>query len=139
MPRKSAAAQTITSPSSLPNRLRPPSSLSETERKIFSNLVAACSADHFRPSDLPLLCCYVEAVDLAERAAKELRKHPVQNGKVNPWIVVQEKTVRTIVALSMRLRLSPQARHPNALRKSSTPPGPISHYERMNNGELYED
>jgi phage terminase small subunit len=139
MPRKSAAASAITAQSSSATRLRPPASLSQSERKIFADLVGACAADHFRPSDLPLLSCYVAAVDLAERAAKELRKHPVLDGKVSAWITVQEKAVRTIVALSLRLRLSPQARHPNALRKSSVPSGSASYYERMGNGELYED
>jgi hypothetical protein len=65
-----------------------------------------------------LLVSYVQAIDLAERAARELRRTPVLDGKVNPWIIVQEKAVRTIVALSMRRRLSPQAR-------------PVSYYERM--------
>jgi hypothetical protein len=31
-------------------------------------------------------------------------------GKANPWIVVQEKAQRAMVALSARLRLSPQTR-----------------------------
>jgi hypothetical protein len=78
-----------------------------------------------------LLVSYVQAIDLAERAARELRRTPVLDGKVNPWIIVQEKAVRTIVALSMRRRLSPQARHPNALGKSSATPIPVSYYERM--------
>src|SRR5882672_6210534 len=110
MPRKSAAASAITSHPST-TRLRPPPSLSASERQIFADLVAACAADHFRPSDSALLCRYVEAIDLAERAAKELRKNPVLDGKISAWVTVQEKAVRTIVALSMRLRLSPKARH----------------------------
>jgi phage terminase small subunit len=139
MPRKSLAAKAISPPSSLPTRLRPPPTLSASERKIFGDLVTSCSADHFRASDLPILCRYVEAIDLAERAARQLRKNPVLNGKVSPWIVVQEKAVRTIVALSMRLRLSPQARHPTArLGKSSLQP--MSYYERAANGNgLYEE
>jgi hypothetical protein len=64
--------------------------MSEPERRIFVDLVAASSADHFRPSDLPLLCRYCEAIDLAERAARELRKGAVVNGRASPWLVVQE-------------------------------------------------
>jgi hypothetical protein len=56
-----------------------------------------------------LLCRYVEASILAERAAEQLREAPVVDGKPSPWLVVQEKSVRTLTALSMRLRLSPQA------------------------------
>ena len=65
-------------------------------------------ARHFRPSDAPLLCRFVEADALAERAAKELRKNPVADGKASPWLMVQEKSVRALTALAMRLRLSPQ-------------------------------
>ena len=71
MPRKSAAAHATAAASSA--RLHPPSSLSPTEKQIFVNLVGACSVDHFRESDLPLLARYAEAIALAERAAKELR------------------------------------------------------------------
>ncbi len=32
------------------------------------------------------------------------------DGKASPWLMVQEKSVRALTALSMRLRLSPQSR-----------------------------
>jgi hypothetical protein len=73
-------------------------------------ILCNCSHDHFQQSDLPLLCRYVEASILAERAAEQLREAPVVDGKPSPWLVVQEKSLRTLTALSMRLRLSPQAR-----------------------------
>ena len=65
---------------------------------------------HFRPSDTTLLCRFVEADALAERAAKELRKHPVVDGKASAWLAVQEKSVRALVSLSVRLRLGPMSR-----------------------------
>jgi phage terminase small subunit len=93
------------------SRLDPPASLPEAERGIFVDLVNACEPKHFRPSDLPLLLRYCEASVLAEHAARELRQTgAVVNGKPSPWIAVQEKAVRAMVALSMRLRLSPQSR-----------------------------
>jgi hypothetical protein len=110
MPRKSAASLEITPPSRRSNRLRPPATLSEPERNLFVAILGNCSHDHFQQSDLPLLCRYVEASILAERAAQQLREAPVVDGKPSPWLVVQEKSVRTLTALSMRLRLSPQAR-----------------------------
>jgi hypothetical protein len=57
-----------------------------------------------------LLCRFVEADAMAERAANELRKHPAIDGKPSAWLAVQEKNVRALVSLSMRLRLSPQSR-----------------------------
>jgi phage terminase small subunit len=73
-------------------------------------VVAACDRDHFRPSDLPLVVRYVEAAALGDQAAAQLRLGAVITGKPSPWITVQEKAVRAMVALSMRLRLSPQSR-----------------------------
>jgi phage terminase small subunit len=109
--RKSAAAMSVTiSVDGKPDRLQPPDHLSADERKRFTDIVANCDARHFRPSDTTLLCRYVESDALAERAAKELRKNPVVDGKASAWLAVQEKSVRALVSLSMRLRLSPQSR-----------------------------
>ena len=56
-------------------------------------------------------CRFCELTALADQAASALRQHgAVIDGRASPWIVVQEKCVRGLVALSMRLRLSPQAR-----------------------------
>ena len=128
MPRKSAASLSIITPSGPPNRLRPPTSLSAAERAAFLDIVGACDPNKFHPSDTALLCRYSEAIVLAERAAKELRKSPVVKGKLSPWITVQEKAVRAMVSLSMRLRLSPQARAPN---NPGNKPRPLSYYEKI--------
>jgi phage terminase small subunit len=126
MPRRSAADLATPRINTETATLQPPATLPEAERAIFNDLVAACNPKHFRASDLPLLVRYVESCALADQAAQELRKGAVVNGKTNPWIVVQEKSVRAMVALSMRLRLSPQARHdPKTLARQRPPrPGP---------------
>jgi phage terminase small subunit len=108
--RKSAAALATRPASQRASRLRPPVSLAETEASLFKQIIADCTFDHFQPSDLPLLTRYCESSILAERAAAELRASPVIGGKPSPWLYVREKSVRDLVALSMRLRLSPQAR-----------------------------
>ncbi len=113
MPRKSAAAVDIARirVDGKPERLEPPTTLSDRERELFIELVDANTPEHFRIGDRPLLCRYVEAAVLAEQAAHELRKNgPVINGKASPWLIVQEKAVRAQIPLSMRLRLSPQSR-----------------------------
>ncbi len=127
MPRKSAASLEITQASPRSNRVRPPPTLSEPERNLFVAIVGNCSQDHFRASDLPLLSRYCEASVLAERAAQQLRDAPVIDCKPSPWLPVREKATREMVALSMRLRLSPQARAKgHALpAKSRTDPGGI--------------
>jgi phage terminase small subunit len=111
MPRKSAAALATPPINGEPPRLQPPASLSEAERAVFVAVVAACDPEHFRKSDLPLLCRFCELTALAGQAAHELREHgAVIDGKSSAWIVVQEKCVRGLVALSARLRVCPQSR-----------------------------
>jgi len=124
MPRKSAAALSVIAVDGRPKRLQAPSSLSEPERSIFNRIVANCDARHFRPSDELLLVRYAEASALCDLAADHLRTEgAVVGGKPSPWITVQEKSVRTMVALSMRLRLSPQSRaDPKTIARQQVPP-----------------
>ena len=110
--RKSAASLEVINVDGSPDRLQPPDHLSADDRQRFTEIVSNCDARHFRPSDTTLLCRFVEADALAEKAAAELRKHGAvsKDGKPNGWLVVQEKSVRALGSLSMRLRLSPQSR-----------------------------
>ena len=95
------------------------------ERTVFVDVVTACDPTHFQPSDLPLLCRYCEAAVLGEQAALELRRGAVVDGKPSPWITIQEKAVRAMVSLSMRLRLSPQSRiDPKTLGRKEAYAGP---------------
>jgi phage terminase small subunit len=123
--RKSAAALSVVDVHDQ-QKLLPPAFLSEPERELFASIVGGCDADHFRQTDLPLLSRYCEAAVLAENAALELRDGAVVDGKPSPWIVVQEKCVRALVSLSMRLRLSPQSRlDPKTLGRQQLPTGPM--------------
>ena len=112
MPRKSTAALSMSNLAvdGRPARLKPPASLSKRERELFLHIVNTNQPEHFRPSDIVLLCRYVESAALAEAAAIELRKGAVVDGKASAWLVPQEKAVRALTALSARLRLSPQSR-----------------------------
>ena len=93
-----------------------PGGLSEREATIFRDLVRSVDSAHFVESDLPLLTAYAQATAQHERAATALRREgDVVNGRPSPWIVVQEKAVRAMTALAMRLRLSPQARREKAV------------------------
>ena len=126
MPRRSSASLAIPPVDGSPPRLEPPASLSPPERQLFVDLVAVVSRQHFRPSDMPLLCRYVEAAVLAEEAARQLRElGAVVDGKPSGWLTVQEKSVRALTALSLRLRLSPQGRlSTRAAGRERAPPVP---------------
>jgi hypothetical protein len=123
--RKSAEALAVPSVNGKGPRLEPPASLSEAERSVFVGLVTACDPDHFRASDLPLLVRYTESIVLADQAALELRKGAVVKGKSSPWLAVQREAIKAMVALSMRLRLSPQSRiDPKTLGREQVRQGP---------------
>ena len=123
-----AALAVVPRPDGSPERLKPPSSLTPAEREAFIFVVSACDRRHFLPSDTPLLAAYARAIVADEEAAKMPREHgSVLNGKPNPWLMVKEKAHKEIIALSLRLRLSPQGR-------AQQPPKPaekLSYYERM--------
>jgi phage terminase small subunit len=127
MPRKSAASLKVVAIDTHEIRLRPPANLPPPERALFVELVSANPPNHFRPSDLPLLTQYCAASVLNEQSVVELRRAPMIDGKASPWLQVFEKTNRAVVALSMRLRLSPQARQPNNPKREQ----PLSAYEKM--------
>jgi hypothetical protein len=82
-----------------PSRLTAPRSLTNGERSAFIELVDACSAEHFRESDKPLLIAYVQAQVMAMKAVHDQKK-----------VAVWEKAVRVQAMLATRLRLSPQSR-----------------------------
>jgi phage terminase small subunit len=115
-----------------PARLVPPAGLDRATAKVFAQLVATCPRGHFVESDRLLLVEYCRAALLAERADGELRRSgAVVNGKPSPWVTVQEKAVRAMVALSLRLRLSPSARtDPKTTGKRAHGP-PLNIMERL--------
>src|SRR5262249_35289835 len=89
-------------------RLKPPDSLSKAEAALFNEIVGSMPPDYFNHTDRLLLVRYVEAHAQAELAKRHLAKEGMvtKTGKPSPWITVQEKARRAVVALSIRLRLT---------------------------------
>jgi phage terminase small subunit len=108
-------------------RLVAPAFLTEEEREIFADLVASTTAKHFKASDLPLLTAYCQSVVTQRLASREFKRAPLLAGRVSPWAAVEEKAVRSMVALSMRLRLSPQSRDRHQPSREAKK---LSYYER---------
>jgi phage terminase small subunit len=114
--------------SPVPERLKPPPELTDTARKVFLDIVAATEPRHFHPSDLPLLCRYCEATALAQQAEAALASAgAVIDGAASPWVAILGQQTKTLQGLSMRLRLSPQARQPNNPKRLPS----VSYYDRM--------
>lgn len=123
MPRQSAAALAVARVSVTQARLTPRADAPDAVRRIFAEIVATVKPDHFRPTDGALVEQYAQSIALARQAYAELEAHgPVIDGKASPWVTVLEKAHRSSVALSARLRLSPQHRtDPKTAGKPGTP------------------
>lgn len=104
-------------------RLTPPATMGEAAANEFAHLVKVVSPAHFCEADLPLLVAYAESIVNLRLAQERLDSQgQVVNGKLNPWASACEKSVRSMVALSLRLRLSPSSRYdPGAASRSTRP------------------
>jgi phage terminase small subunit len=106
-------------------RLKPPRNLSVGAAEVFKATVKAVDPDHFSEVDVPLLEQYAVAADLARQAQHHIDENgAVIAGKANSWLVIQEKSVRSLVALSARLRLCPQSRFDRLVAGANSRPQP---------------
>jgi hypothetical protein len=112
MPRTSSAALAVLTPPRPRAHLQPSPGAPAEVKVVFAELVGAAPAGHFKATDAPLLEEYATAIVWARRAAEALERDGPLDAKGRPsgWLVIQEKSVRAIAALAMRLRLSPQHR-----------------------------
>lgn len=130
MPRKSSIAVPFSE--STATRIAPPDDLiaGSPERSLFIDLVLHCRADHFQPSDAPLLSAYCRALALEQTASGELAAggYITAEGRPSPWLPVLQHAARTVSTYSRMLRLNPSARHSTL---AVPDPEPVSAYERI--------
>lgn len=106
-------------------RLKPPPTLPDSAIAIFEQVVSAVDPEHFSAVDLPLLEQYAVAADLAQQAQHHIEQNgAVVGGKLNSWMAVQEKSCRSMVALSARLRICPQSRFDRLVAGANSRPQP---------------
>jgi hypothetical protein len=113
-----------------PGRLSPPATLGEAEKRAFVDLVIACPAGQFLASDLPLLCAWAETVALRERMATRMAIEGEldDKGKPSGAFTIHKEATKTLNALALRLRISPQARMQKAPKREMRS---VSYYQRM--------
>jgi hypothetical protein len=113
-----------------PGRLAPPASLGEAEKRAFVDLVMSCPSGQFLSCDLPLLCAWAETVALRERMATRMAVEGEldEKGKPSGAFTIHKEATKTLNALALRLRVSPQSRAQKAPRREVRP---VSYYERM--------
>jgi len=129
MPRHSAASLHFPAFTRV-ERLTPPVELSESERAIFLDIVGTVAADHFRPSDLPLLSAYVRAIVREREASEQLAQGVVSiDNKLSSWVTVQAQALKQMMSLARMLKLTPLARRSNPSRPGK--PQRLSYYDTM--------
>jgi hypothetical protein len=101
--RKSAAADSIVSLASARKPIEPPKGLKPQEEAIFIEVVASCSPDHFRKSDIPMLTAFATATHLSRSYAGRIGE---SDGALKAW----ESATRLQISLSTKLRLTPSTR-----------------------------
>ncbi len=110
---KSAASNLIPLPTTGPgSKLTAPPFLSKSEASLFSQ--TAIANPHLTSSDVPLLACYVQGLVKGQKLVKQ--------ADVAAW----EKCMRVVLSMATKLKLTPQALHPDtvARRKRDAPKGP---------------
>jgi hypothetical protein len=113
-----------------PGRLAPPASLGEAEKRAFLDLVCSVPVTQFAACDLPLLCAWAETVALRERMATRMAVEGEldEKGKPSGAFTIHKEATKTLNALALRLRISPQARMQKAPKRQMRP---VSYYERL--------
>src|SRR5260370_7818373 len=126
MPRQAAAAAGFaTGTNGTRMLLRPPEDLDKLERVEFANLITGAPANHFLPSDVPLLAAYAKAI-VAERVASgELAAAYVVDDRPSPWLPIWQAKVRALTTLARMLSLSPPVPLPP---KPAHPHQPVTFY-----------
>ena len=108
--------------------LRPPEDLNQLERVEFANLITGAPANHFLPSDVPLLAAYAKAI-VAERVASgELAAAYVVDDRPSPWLPIWQAKVRALTTLARMLSLSPGGR---VASKPADSHEPVSYYSKL--------
>ena len=129
MPRKSAAALAFQDVIRT-ERLTAPADLNPDERAVFVGIVGTVAADHFRPSDLPLLSAYVRAIVREREASEQLAQGVVSiDNKLSSWVTVQAQALKQMMSLARMLKLTPLARRSNPSRPGK--PQQLSYYDQM--------
>ena len=101
--RRSADDMSIVSLASVRKAIEPPAELKPQEDKIFREVVASCSPDHFRNSDIPMLTAFGTATHLSRFYAGRVGD---SDGALKAW----EAATRLQISLSTKLRLTPSTR-----------------------------
>jgi len=113
-----------------PGRLAPPASLGDAEKRAFIDLVCSVPVTQFAACDLPLLCAWAETVALRERMATRISVEGEldDKGKPSGAFTIHKEATKTLNALALRLRVSPQSRAQKAPRREVRP---VSYYEKL--------
>jgi phage terminase small subunit len=116
--RKSAEDLAIVSLASARRPIEPPADLKRQEAEIFREVVAACAANHFRKSDIPILTAFATATHLSRYYAERIGE---TEGAFKNW----EAAARMQVSLATKLRITPQSRYdPKTIARREPHDGP---------------
>jgi hypothetical protein len=125
--RKSSAA--LVAPTFGPARISSPADLVDPKaRQFFLDIVLAARPEHFQPVDVPLLALFCRMLAQAERATDAIA---ADMARASPALLeAQRQAAKAVHDLSLRLRISPQARLSKVNARTKTQAEPTSYYDR---------
>jgi hypothetical protein len=127
-PGRPSSAAAVLAYGHVPERLKPLADLNREARQVWLDLVSAAKPEHFQPVDAPLLALFCKMMVQAKRATAEIGK---DMAAASPSLLAaQAQAVRAAHDLSMRLRVSPQARSGHVTKRTRETQ-PTSYYDRM--------
>lgn len=98
--------------------IEPPEGLSESEKRIFRDIVATKPSDYFSNETVGLLVNMVRGLDAADKISSILNSTTVEKviadegtAGLARLLAMREKQSRLVVSIATRLRLTPQSRY----------------------------
>lgn len=112
MARKSSAGLSVASIGTL-SRIKPPESLSDAEKALWSAVTATKPPEWFRADSAPLLTEYVRAVAMCDQLDLQV-KAAIETGEpkvIKDFLDMRDKESRRVTTLATKMRLTQQARY----------------------------
>lgn len=110
--RKSTAALSVVA-TSLPQRMEPPTELTEAQAALWREIVAGKPVDWFAADNAPLLVEYVRAVDMGNRLALEIEATlaGAADHSLKDLLKLRDMEAKRATSIATKLRLTQQSRY----------------------------
>jgi hypothetical protein len=110
--RKSTASLSVVA-TSLPQRMEPPEYLTESQEKLWREVIASKPIEWFGPDNAPLLVEYVRAVDMGNLLELQIAAAMAGEGDIGmkDLLKMRDTEARRAMSLATKMRLTQQSKY----------------------------